>query len=66
MDMKSFFFIIAAAVGAIFFLLGLFAVVYEGLSFTNLKPAMDFIFAVVIAFMGVLQYKVFESAEKSY
>lgn len=66
MDMKSFFFIIASAVGAIFFLLGLFAVVYEGLSFSNIRPLMDFIFAIVIAFMGVLQYKVFESAEKSY
>ena len=65
MDMKSFFFIIAAATGAIFFLLGLFAVVYEGLSAASLRPMMDFIFAVVIAFMGVLQYKVFESAEKS-
>ena len=65
MDMKSFFFIIAAATGAIFFLLGLFAVVYEGLSAASLRPMMDFIFAIVIAFMGVLQYKVFESAEKS-
>ena len=66
MDMKSFFFIIAAATGAIFFLLGLFAMVYEGLSAGSFRPMMDFIFAAVIVFMGVLQYKVFESAEKSY
>ncbi len=65
MDMKSFFFIIAAATGAIFFLLGLFAMVYEGLSAGSFRPMMDFIFAAVIVFMGVLQYKVFESAEKS-
>ena len=65
MDMKSFFFIIASAVGAIFFLLGLFAIVYEGLSAGSMRPMMDFIFAIVIVFMGVLQYKVFESAEKS-
>ena len=65
MDMKSFFFIIAAATGAIFFLLGLFAMVFEGISAGSFRPVMDFIFAIVIAFMGVLQYKVFESAEKS-
>ena len=65
MDMKSFFFIIAAATGAIFFLLGLYSVAYEGLTMTSMRPLMDFIFAIVIAFMGVLQYKVFESAEKS-
>jgi hypothetical protein len=30
-----------------------------------MRPMMDFIFAIVIVFLGVLQYKVFESAEKS-
>ena len=65
MDMKSFFFIIAAATGAIFFLIGLFAIAFEGLSAGSFRPMMDFIFSIVIVFMGVLQYKVLESAEKT-
>ena len=65
MDMKSFFFIIAAATGAIFFLLGLYAVAYEGISAGSFRPMMDFIFSIVIAIMGVIQYKVIETTEKS-
>ena len=65
MDMKSFFFIVAAATGAIFFLLGLYAVAYEGLTMTSTRPLLDFIFAVVIGIMGLIQYKVIETSEKS-
>ena len=65
MDMKSFFFIVAAATGAIFFLLGLYAVAYEGLTMTSTRPLLDFIFAVVIGIMGLIQYKVIEPTEKS-
>ena len=65
MDMKSLFFIIAAVTGSIFFLLGLYAVAYEGLTMASMRPAMDFIFAVVIIIMGVIQYKVIETTEKS-
>ena len=65
MDMKSFFFIVAAATGAIFFLLGLYAIAYEGLTMTSMRPLMDFIFAIVIGIMGVIQYKVIETSEKS-
>ena len=65
MDGKSFIFIIAFAVAGILALLGVYAMAFNNLPATTPSVMMDFIFAGVLAFMAVLQYKVFESAEKA-
>ena len=65
MDGKSFIFIIAFAVAGILALLGVYAMAFNGLAATKPSVMMDFIFAGVIAFLAVLQFKVIESAEKA-
>jgi hypothetical protein len=65
MDGKSFVFVIAFTVAGILALLGVYAMAFEEAAMTSPKVMMDFIFAGVLAFMAVLQYKVFESAERS-
>lgn len=65
MDGKSFIFIIAFAVAGILALLGVYAMAFENALMSSPKVMMDFIFAGVIAFLAVLQFKVFESAEKA-
>ena len=65
MDGKSFIFIIAFAVAGILALLGVYAMAFENALISSPKVMMDFIFAGVIAFLAILQFKVFESAEKA-
>ena len=65
MDGKSLVFIITFVIAGVLALLGVYAVAFQNALVTSPKVMMDFIFAGVIAFLAVLQFKVFESAEKA-
>ena len=65
MDGKSLVFIITFVIAGVLALLGVYAVAFQNALVTSPKGMMDFIFAGVLAVMAILQYKVFESAEKA-
>ncbi len=65
MDGKSLVFIITFVIAGVLALLGVYAVAFQNALVTSPKVMMDFIFAGVLAVMAILQYKVFESAEKA-
>ena len=65
MDGKSLVFIITFVIAGVLALLGVYAVAFQNSLVTSPKVMMDFIFAGVLAVMAILQYKVFESAEKA-
>ena len=65
MDGKSLIFVVTFVIAGVLALLGVYAMAFNNLPATTPSVMMDFIFAGVLAFMAVLQYKVFESAERS-
>ena len=65
MDGKSFIFIVSFLVAGVLAVLGVYAMVFENATISTPKVYMDFIFAGVLAFLSILQFKVFETAEKS-
>ena len=65
MDGKSLIFIVSFLIAGVLAVLGVYAMVFENATIASPKVYMDFIFAGVLAFMSILQFKVLESGEKS-
>ena len=65
MDAKSFIFVVAFVAAVVLVIMGIFSMVFDNLTISSSRVYLDFIFAGVLAVMAILQYKVFESAEKA-
>ena len=65
MDGKSFIFIVSFLTAGVLAVLGVYAMVFENLTVASPKVYMDFIFAGVLAFMAILQFKVLETGERA-
>ena len=65
MDGKSFLFVVAFVVAGILVLLGIFSMVIDHLAITSSMVYLDFIFAVILAVMAIIQFKALEASEKT-
>ena len=65
MDGKSFIFVVAFVAAVVLVVLGIFSMVFDNLTISSSKVYMDFIFAGVLAFLAIIQYKALESGEKA-
>ena len=65
MDGKSFVFVVAFVAAVVLVILGIFSMVFDNLTISSSKVYMDFIFAGVLAFLAIIQYKALESGEKA-
>ena len=65
MDGKSFVFVVAFVAAVVLVILGIFSMVFDNLTISSSKVYMDFIFAGVLAVLGIFQYKALETGEKA-
>ena len=65
MDGKSLVFIITFVIAGVLALLGVYAVAFQNALVTSPKVMMDFIFAGVLAFLAIIQFKALECGEKA-
>ena len=65
MDAKSFIFVVAFIAAVVLVILGIFSMVFDNLTISSSKVYMDFIFAGVLAVLGIFQYKALETGEKA-
>lgn len=65
MDGKSIVFVVAFIAAVVLVILGIFSMVFDNLTITSSKVYLDFIFAGVLAFLAIIQFKALECGEKA-
>lgn len=65
MDAKSFIFVVAFIAAVVLVILGIFSMVFDNLTISSSRVYLDFIFAGVLAVLGIFQYKALETGEKA-